>query len=255
MNQKPIKSMCIFTAMLAALSFSACENTQSPAPSESESLSESSSMTDSTEERSENSVFTTTETAAETEAATEETPSESILTTADDAPESESESESEASLSDCSDTAERLMQALNAIDQLGGGNIVFDTSDTITTSDGRTYAKVADTRFFSTDDIREFMEESLTEKMIAQRYSAMVGDSDARYIDTETGLYGDTAAKGCGFPWTGAVPVISDITEDSFTAAAEYDDYGSTSVLMMHIVLDQGVWKIDAIEYSETANQ
>ena len=253
MNQKPIKSMCIFTAMLAALSFSACENTQSPAPSESESLSESSSMTDSTEERSENSVFTTTETAAETEAATEETPSESILTTADDAP--ESESESEASLSEYSDTAERLMQALNAIDQLGGGNIVFDTSDTITTSDGRTYAKVADTRFFSTDDIREFMEESLTEKMIAQRYSAMVGDSDARYIDTETGLYGDTAAKGCGFPWTGAVPVISDITENSFTAAAEYDDYGSTSVLMMHIVLDQGVWKIDAIEYSETANQ
>lgn len=253
MNQKPIKSMCIFTAMLAALSFSACENTQSPAPSESESLSESSNITDSTEDRSENTVFTTTETAAETEAATEETPSESILTTADDTP--ESESESEASLSEYSDTAERLMQALNAIDQLGGGNIVFDTSDTITTSDGRTYAKVADTRFFSTDDIREFMEESLTEKMIAQRYSAMVGDSDARYIDTETGLYGDTAAKGCGFPWTGAVPVISDITEDSFTAAAEYDDYGSTSVLMMHIVLDQGVWKIDAIEYSETANQ
>ena len=239
--------------MLAALSFSACENTQSPAPSESESLSESSNITDSTEDRSENTVFTTTETAAETEAATEETPSESILTTADDTP--ESESESEASLSEYSDTAERLMQALNAIDQLGGGNIVFDTSDTITTSDGRTYAKVADTRFFSTDDIREFMEESLTEKMIAQRYSAMVGDSDARYIDTETGLYGDTAAKGCGFPWTGAVPVISDIAEDSFTAAAEYDDYGSTSVLMMHIVLDQGVWKIDAIEYSETANQ
>lgn len=253
MNQKSIKSMCICTAMLAALSFSACENTQSPAPSESESLSESSSITEPTEERSENTVFTTAATAAKTEAATEEIPSESILTTAEDAP--ESEAESEASLSEYSDTAERLMHALNAIDQLGGGNIVFDTSDTITTADGRTYAKVADTRFFSTDDIREFMDESLTEKMIAQRYSAMVGNSDARYIDTETGLYGDTAAKGCGFPWTDAVPVISDITEDSFTAAAEYDDYGSTSVLMMHIVLDQGVWKIDAIEYSETANQ
>lgn len=40
--------------------------------------------------------------------------------------------------------------------------------------------------------------------------------------------------------------MISDVTENSFTVDAEYDNYGEVSVMEIKIVSENGTWKIDS---------
>ena len=142
-----------------------------------------------------------------------------------------------------SEISKELMNALNDIDNLGGGNFPYDPSDSFKSEDGQVeYALVTDERFSVKEDIEKFMEDSLTAGFISERYSGLLD----RYVEKDNKLYGDIAAKGSGFAWTGADPVISDITGSSFTADAEYDNYGAVSVLKIKIVSDNGTWKIDS---------
>lgn len=139
--------------------------------------------------------------------------------------------------------SKELMTALNDIDNLGGGNFSYDPSDSFKSEDGQTeYALVTDERFSVKEDIEKYMENNLTAGLIAERYSGLLD----RYAEKDNKLYGDTAAKGSGFAWTGAEPVISDVTENSFTVDAEYDNYGEVSVMEIKIVSENGTWKIDS---------
>lgn len=146
-------------------------------------------------------------------------------------------------------TARQLLGALNYIDQIGGGNIPRDDENAIDV-DGRQFAKVS-TQFTDTADLDEYMHSYLTDSFIESRYSGILGGDEPYYIDIDGELYGYVTAKGCGFQWImeDGEPVveITDSSEDSFTAAAKYDDFGAESEMTINVKMDNGSWKIDSI--------
>lgn len=145
--------------------------------------------------------------------------------------------------------ARQLLGALNYIDQIGGGNIPRDDENAIDV-DGRQFAKVS-AQFTDTADLDEYMRSYLTDNFIESRYSGILGGDEPYYIDIDGELYGYVTAKGCGFQWImeDGEPVveITDSSEDSFTAAAKYDDFGAESEMTINVKMDNGSWKIDSI--------
>lgn len=147
--------------------------------------------------------------------------------------------------------ASRLMGALDYIDRIGGGSIPKDENDTVEV-DGRQYAKV-NAQFTNTADLKQFMEENLSETLIQNRYSHILGGKQPYYIDIDGELYGYVTAKGCGYPWIteDGKPVISitDVSDDSFTAVAKFDNYGNACEMNLDIFFTDGFWKIASVSY------
>lgn len=149
---------------------------------------------------------------------------------------------------ECSKYADKLLIALNYIDKIGGGNVTFDMDTAFTDENGNTFAKVIDTQFSNTDDLRTYIESHLTEAMINRRYSGILYVDEPRYIDVNGELYGKVAPTGSGFNFLDKNREISDITDASFTVYAPFEWYGSTQLMVIHVVLDNGEWKIDSFE-------
>ncbi|MGN0620284.1 MAG: hypothetical protein ACI4I9_00305 [Porcipelethomonas sp.] len=151
----------------------------------------------------------------------------------------------------CKTIALELMNALDKIDRIGGGaGLAYDDSiNPYYDEDGNIkYAKVTDTQFGSTFELRNYMDEYFTENLIDQRYSDILDTDEPRCIDYDDSLYIDiTRPRGCGFFWADSQVYISDVTYNSFTAVAEYEDFGAVSRLSMNIVLEDS-WKIDSFE-------
>lgn len=149
------------------------------------------------------------------------------------------------------DEVSRLLGALNYIDQIGGGNIPKDENDTVGI-EGRQYARVC-AQFDSTADLEEFMASTLSEQLIGNRYSHITGGEQPYYIDVDGALYGYVTAKGCGFVWIteNDMPTvtISEVSDQSFTAYAKFDNFGGEDEMKLDIVFTDGLWKIDSISY------
>lgn len=145
-----------------------------------------------------------------------------------------------------------LLGGLNYIDEIGGGNIPKDESQTVVQGD-KTYALVVKTQFASTADLRDYMNSILTQECIAGRYSGILDGDSPYYIDVDGALYGYVTAKGCGFAWIledgNPVYTISDQTDTQFVVHADYDDFGGKSTLKLTVIDDNGEWKIDKIEF------
>lgn len=147
--------------------------------------------------------------------------------------------------------ASRLMGALDYIDSIGGGNIPKDENDIIE-MDGRQYARVC-AQFENTADLEQYMTENLSDELIQNRYSQILGTEQPYYIDIDGALYGYVTAKGCGYSWIteDGNPVISieDKKDDSFTAVTKFDNFGGESEMKLNIVFTDGFWKINSISY------
>lgn len=202
----------------------------------------------------ETSVITQEEvtTAAEEESAATQT--EAAETEATEAVQNETAAETEETVDmtqELTAEASRLMGALDYIDCIGGGNIPKDENDTIEQGD-RQYAKVC-AQFENTADLEEYMTENLSDELIQNRYSNILGGEEPYYIDVDGALYGYVTARGCGYPWImeNGEPVISitDVNDDSFTAVTKFDNFGGECEMTLSIVLDGGLWKIASISY------
>ena len=144
------------------------------------------------------------------------------------------------------DTAKTLFENLDLIDRLGGGAVECDSEQSVQVN-GKTYIRVTDSRYSSVADITSLVKNSLTEKLIADRYSALTEGDSARYIDYNGALYAEDSARGCGFAFNGNI-TVTDIKEDSFTATQGFDNYGETDTLKITVVLTDGKWLIDSFE-------
>ncbi|MGN0598636.1 MAG: hypothetical protein ACI4JK_01975 [Oscillospiraceae bacterium] len=147
--------------------------------------------------------------------------------------------------------AKQLMGALDYIDRIGGGNIPKDEETTVEI-DGRQYQRVQ-AQFGNTLDLDSFLHENLTENLIQSRYSGILGGDEPYYIDVDGQLYGYVTAKGCGYIWImeNEEPVveITESADEHYTAAAKFDNYGGEDEMELHIVFEDGLWKIDSISY------
>lgn len=145
----------------------------------------------------------------------------------------------------------RLMGALDYIDCIGGGNIPKDEND-IKEVDGRKYAKVK-AQFSNTSDLKEYLQENLSDSLIKNRYSGIVGGQQPYYIDIDGALYGYVTAKGCGYTWiknNDKLDIsITEKSDNSFTAITKFDNYGGEDEMKLNIVFTDGLWKIKSISY------
>lgn len=170
--------------------------------------------------------------------------------------ETTSESTTTAAASDNSDlqgTASSLFGALNYIEQIGSGNLPKDESKTYTSNQyGADYEAVSGTQFSSTADLQSYMESYLTQPLILSRYSNLLsiyGSSSPLYIDVDGALYGKVYATSGGFAWTTQTPTVTDVTDTSFTATMQYDDFGSTDDCVIVAALENGTWKISSVSF------
>lgn len=170
--------------------------------------------------------------------------------------ETTSESTTTAAASDNSDlqgTASGLFGALNYIEQIGSGNLPKDESKTYTSNQyGADYEAVSGTQFSSTADLQSYMENYLTQPLILSRYSNLLsiyGSSSPLYIDVDGALYGKVYATSGGFAWTTQTPTVTDVTDTSFTATMQYDDFGSTDDCVIVAALENGTWKISSVSF------
>ena len=185
-------------------------------------------------------------------------------TTAESAASSESTSDTEtasestttAAASDNSDlqeTAFGLFGALNYIEQIGSGNLPKDESKTYTSNRyGADYEAVFGTQFSNTADLRSYMESYLAQPLILSRYSNLLGvygSSSPLYIDVDDALYGKGYATSGGCAWTTQTPTVTDVTDTSFTATMQYDNFGSTDDCVIVAALENGTWKISSVSF------
>lgn len=246
--KKKNKWCCLAAALTAAMlmGLSGCGEIMTPSSSTAESNTEAATeqtQAETTAVPEETEVTETETTAAETIPAQEGSESTAAETTATSVSQ---ETEDNAVYEE---TAEHLFGALDYIDQIGAGNLSKDESDTIrSTESGAVYEKVVKTQFSSTADLKAYMESSLTQKMIDSRYAAILGTSQPLYIDANGSLYGRQFATSGGFSWTSGKAEVSNLTDSSFTASMQYDDFGAAATLTAQIVLENGQWKIDAIQ-------
>ena len=136
--------------------------------------------------------------------------------------------------------AQELIRALNTMERLVGGGLRYD-ADTVCTINETTY-------FANTNDIRCYEEKYLTQDMISERYSAIVGGSSPIYIDADDGLYMKDSAKGF-YIFSDTELNIEKSFEDGYSILAGYDNFGETETADIRIVNVNGTWKICGISF------
>ena len=143
--------------------------------------------------------------------------------------------------------AQELIRALNTMERLAGGGLRYD-ADTVCTINEITYYKVTDMDFANTNDIRCYEEKYLTQDMISERYSAIVGGSSPIYTDADDGLYMKDSAKGF-YIFSDTELNIEKSFDDGYSILAGYDNFGETETADIRIVNVNGTWKICGISF------
>jgi len=214
--------MCIIASAMICGTFASCGN---------ETSRSSSSAVTTTAETTE--AGTTTAEATEAETTTEAvTTTETAATT-----ESSSEDAAEEHLTD----ATAVLNNLNTIDRIvGGTEVETDTADT-KQEGADSFEKVTDSRFTTVDDVKKYVTDSICGTLL-ERYNSLYEGDNPYFREFDGKLYFHPVPMGCGFSFTGE-PVITDVTEDSFTVSMAFDNFGGTSDLRVKAVKEDGKWK------------
>ena len=143
--------------------------------------------------------------------------------------------------------AQELIRALDTLERLVGCGLSYD-ADNVYTVNGTAYHKVEDPAFATTAAIRSYAEQYLTEEMIAERYSALVGGDQPIYLDGDDGLYMKDDAKGF-YIFSDAAPGIEKTSEEGYSILASFDDFGQAETADIRVVNENGTWKISGISF------
>lgn len=146
--------------------------------------------------------------------------------------------------------ATAILNNLNSIDRIGGGDVETDTADT--KQEGSvTFEKVTDSRFTKVDDVKKYVTDNICGTLL-DRYSDLYEGDSAYFKEIDGALYFNRSPKGSGFTFTDT-PVITDITDDSFTVTVKFDNFGGDSELAVKAVKDNGLWKASSFSVDGAA--
>ena len=139
-----------------------------------------------------------------------------------------------------------MINNLDTIDRIGGGAAV-ETAATDTKEDGTyMYSKVIDARFPDLEAVKAFVNDAVCGTLV-DRYKFLY-EGDAAYFKEFDGiLYFIQTGRGCGFSYN-SDPVISDVTDDSFTVDVNFDDFGGNSALTVKAVKENDTWKASSFK-------
>ncbi|MCQ2530540.1 MAG: hypothetical protein MJ086_04710 [Lachnospiraceae bacterium] len=150
-----------------------------------------------------------------------------------------------------------LITAINDLNALSSGAIDIDDDVIYTSPEGYVYNLVTDPQFQNFGDISKFLDDYFTLDFAVENYPWLAtpgqeeGIQQFLYIQEDsvpTGLYMVQAGKGFTVFDPNADLTFEDVTEGSFTAVFDFDNFGMTDTARMDIVKDNGLWKIDNID-------
>jgi len=147
--------------------------------------------------------------------------------------------------------AANVLNNLNTIDYIGGGSSVeVDESVTYTVDNKYPYTKVTDSRFSSVDEVKKYVTDAVTGSLLEKRYKVIYEGEPAMFTDNEGSLWFLQGARGCGFTFN-SDPVVSDVTDDSFTITVTFDDMGADSTMVVKAVKEDGLWKASSFKIND----
>ncbi|MCQ2512325.1 MAG: hypothetical protein MJ092_02945 [Lachnospiraceae bacterium] len=153
--------------------------------------------------------------------------------------------------------AKDLIEACNTIKQLSSCAIEKDTDTTYTSPEGYLYYYVTDSRFQNFGDINEFVDQHFTLSYASEKYPWLAtpdkydGVPPFLYLTDPSsleGLYVIQGGKGFSIFDPESELTFSDVTPDSFTVSLEYNNFGEQARAYIHIVKDNGTWKVNGVD-------
>lgn len=202
----------------------------------------------------------TGETQPETTTAAENTEAETAATTtaASDSAEPTTAENTAAPANDSSDSLGHLTDAvsvlnnLSTIDSMVGGGVSITVDSSVTRTDGsNVYCKVTDPRYSSLADVKTYVTDHICGSLIS-RYSRLYEGEGANFKEFDGELYMLQTGLGSGFLYTGD-PIISNVTDTSFTITVTFSDYGADSTLVVNAVNEGGNWKASSFSINGQA--
>lgn len=186
---------------------------------------------------------TETTTAASTTEASTEAASEESTEAAETTAAPESQAETSAVSDELIAEAAKVLNNLNAVDYIGGGSSVeVDESAVLNVDNKYPYTKVTDSRFSSIEEVKKYVTDAVCGSLLESRYKCIYEGEPAMFTDSDGSLWFLQGARGCGFSFN-SDPVVSDVTEDSFTITVKFDDFGADSTMVVKAVKENGLWK------------
>ena len=141
--------------------------------------------------------------------------------------------------------AKELMYALDTVDRIGACAVAYDANTEYKNDDGEIYYKAEIPNFENTADLREFMNNYLTDDFIGERYSFILDGNSPFCIDIGNTLFIKYMPRGGGFAFTDKEPSVEKISDDKYQIIAEHDNYGTVENMRIDVVKDNGGFKID----------
>ena len=135
-----------------------------------------------------------------------------------------------------------ILKNLDNIDKFGTGvgDIKLDTNTT-KKNDSQTFAKVTDSRYTTVADVKKYVTNNISGSLLS-RYSGFYEGESPNFIESDGSLWMLQNPMGCGFQYA-EDPVISDVTDSSFTISVKIEDYGSQSDMIVKAVKEDDLWK------------
>lgn len=132
---------------------------------------------------------------------------------------------------------------------MSGGGIDTDTASEYTTDDGTVYHKSASGFYKTTDNVRQYLREHMTEQFLSSEYASLFGTEHPKCIDVDGELYIEYRPIGGRYSFTDEDPAIdaSAANDSGYSIKIKNNDYGAEDTVVVEVVKEDGKWKISDV--------
>lgn len=132
---------------------------------------------------------------------------------------------------------------------MSGSGVDTDTASEYTADDGTVYHKSASGFYKTTDDVRQYLRNHMTEQFLNSEYASLFGTEHPKCIDVDGELYIEYHPVGGRYSFTDEDPVVgaSAANDSGYTIKIKNNNYGTEDTVSVEVVKEDGKWKISDV--------
>lgn len=132
---------------------------------------------------------------------------------------------------------------------MSGSGVDTDTASEYTAEDGTVYHKSASGYYKTTDNVRQYLREHMTEQFLNSEYASLFGTEHPKCIDVDGELYIEYRPVGGRYSFTDEDPVVgaSAANDSDYTIKIKNNNYGAEDTVSVEVVKEDGKWKISDV--------
>ena len=129
---------------------------------------------------------------------------------------------------------------------MSGSGVDTDTASEYTADDGTVYHKSASGYYKTTDDVRQYLRNHMTEQFLNSEYASLFGTEHPKCIDVDGELYIEYRPVGGRYSFTDEDPVVgaSAVNDNGYSIKIKNNNYGAEDTVVVEVVKEDGKWKI-----------